>query len=75
MNGKPPCRLPSILTEYYSFDGYVKSRRRTAPEKFKIKARDIPCPEAYLSYAARTTGSAQRRYWISYGDVSIDSIL
>ena len=28
-------------------------RRR---KKFKIKAREIPCPEAYWSYAARTTG-------------------
>jgi len=25
-------------------------------KKFKIKAREIPWPEAYLSYAARTTG-------------------
>ena len=41
----------------HSSTGWIpKSRFGRRRKKFKIKAREIPCPEAYLSYAARTTG-------------------
>jgi hypothetical protein len=47
-----------IMDNLYAYSIWMASQTAIAGrrrKKLKIKARDIPCPEAYLSYAAKTT--------------------
>jgi hypothetical protein len=52
----PSCLLREIFNNTKFWLTRKKSKFRRQNKKFKFKASQIPCDEAYLSYAAITTG-------------------